>query len=189
MNLLKKIMLAASMMLALNVADAAIDLDKGDLGNVTNGSITTSQTITDILGSGTGFSHYWSFNFDPAQQVFGFLVDSKSQTAGGEITVAIDPLTVALYKTVSAIDDTIIGSAVYDWSLSAGTTEFFSGVIDAGTYRLDFDGTVTGSQYGNYSFAGDFTSVATPVPEPSTVALMLAGLGLVGFMARRRKAA
>jgi hypothetical protein len=28
--------------------------------------------------------------------------------------------------------------------------------------------------------------VTTPVPEPSTYALLLAGLGLVGFMARRR---
>lgn len=30
--------------------------------------------------------------------------------------------------------------------------------------------------------------VATPVSEPSTYALMVAGLGLVGFMARRRRA-
>jgi len=29
----------------------------------------------------------------------------------------------------------------------------------------------------------------TPIPEPSTYALMLAGLGVVGFVARRRKGA
>jgi hypothetical protein len=33
-----------------------------------------------------------------------------------------------------------------------------------------------------------FEFTATPVPEPETYALMLAGLGLVGFMARRRQA-
>ena len=31
-------------------------------------------------------------------------------------------------------------------------------------------------------------SIAAAVPEPSTYALMLAGLGLVGFIARKRKA-
>jgi len=33
------------------------------------------------------------------------------------------------------------------------------------------------------------TSVMTPVPEPETYALMLAGLGAMGFVAKRRKAA
>jgi hypothetical protein len=32
-----------------------------------------------------------------------------------------------------------------------------------------------------------FVTVTTPVPEPSTYALMLAGLGMVGFIARRRR--
>jgi len=38
-----------------------------------------------------------------------------------------------------------------------------------------------------YSF--DVTPVATPVPEPESYAMLLAGLGLVGVVARRRKAA
>jgi len=29
--------------------------------------------------------------------------------------------------------------------------------------------------------------VLTPVPEPSTYAMMIAGIGLLGFMARRRQ--
>lgn len=34
---------------------------------------------------------------------------------------------------------------------------------------------------------GDITAVAAPVPEPETYAMMLAGLGLIGFVARRRR--
>jgi hypothetical protein len=47
------------------------------------------------------------------------------------------------------------------------------------------------SSNGPYTFADevDFYSSAAPVPEPETYAMMLAGLGLLGFVARRRKAA
>lgn len=46
--------------------------------------------------------------------------------------------------------------------------------------------TVTGMTTGNpASYSG--TLNVTPVPEPGTYALMLAGLGAVGFIAKRRK--
>ena len=50
----------------------------------------------------------------------------------------------------------------------------------------------TADVYGPQVGGGDATfpigSNVAPVPEPETYALMLAGLGVVGFMARRRKA-
>ena len=41
---------------------------------------------------------------------------------------------------------------------------------------------------GKANYQGSLALTAAPVPEPETYALMLAGLGAVGFAARRRKA-
>jgi hypothetical protein len=45
----------------------------------------------------------------------------------------------------------------------------------------------TGGDLVLSSVSVDFTAITTVVPEPETYAMMLAGLGLVGFMARSRK--
>jgi hypothetical protein len=42
-------------------------------------------------------------------------------------------------------------------------------------------------QGASFRFDGVYTDVAAAVPEPSTYAMLLAGLGLVGAIARRRK--
>jgi hypothetical protein len=55
----------------------------------------------------------------------------------------------------------------------------FSG-LSAGTYALTFLGSGTGGYGGSYT-------VTTPVPEPQTYAMMLAGLCAVGFVAVRRR--
>lgn len=53
---------------------------------------------------------------------------------------------------------------------------------------------VRSDQFGNTfgatmaSFDGSTVMITTPVPEPTTYALMLAGLAAVGFVARRRRA-
>lgn len=40
-----------------------------------------------------------------------------------------------------------------------------------------------------YAYLDGFGSVAPPVPEPTTYGMLVAGLGLLGFMARRKKSA
>lgn len=64
-------------------------------------------------------------------------------------------------------------------------TQLLVGTKTLGTstgYELKVSGTV-GASGGSYG--GNI--VATPVPEPETYAMMLAGLGALGFLARRRK--
>lgn len=56
--------------------------------------------------------------------------------------------------------------------------------LSAGTYSLIVEGEAYASSEYNIRMT---TTLITPVPEPSSIALMLGGLGLVGFMAARRK--
>lgn len=72
--------------------------------------------------------------------------------------------------------DTVSNTQVQSWAV--GRTR-----LDPGTYYLTVSGNATGSSGG--AFSGMIN--VSPIPEPETYALMLAGLGVVGFLARRRK--
>ena len=76
---------------------------------------------------------------------------------------------------ISVVGNTVFGSE------GNGTVQFL------GTYTSI---SWTNPVYENwYGFDVGIASVANPVPEPETYAMMLAGLGVVGFMARRRRRA
>jgi len=63
-----------------------------------------------------------------------------------------------------------------------------AGNIAAGVYYFDVAGTATGGLAAAYNGSVDTVGGTTPsVPEPETYAMLLAGLGLLGFVARRRR--
>jgi hypothetical protein len=64
-------------------------------------------------------------------------------------------------------------------------TNLSFGKLAAGAYTLTVSGAATGVDGGVYAFGMNFTPA--PVPEPESLAMMMAGLGLMAAVARRRK--
>lgn len=93
----------------------------------------------------------------------------------------------ALSVTTTAGTTTSFTSASFPGVVFAGNQEYASylGLNGNG----DLITSVTFSSPITNAFEASNFSVTTPVPEPETYALMLAGLGMLGFIARRRKSA
>lgn len=71
----------------------------------------------------------------------------------------------------------VLGFAIMNGQTNRyGTFDYILGFNDSFRNDADYDDFVVGVRF-----------VAAPIPEPETFAMMLAGLGLVGFAARRRK--
>ncbi|WP_418320780.1 FxDxF family PEP-CTERM protein [Piscinibacter sakaiensis] len=76
------------------------------------------------------------------------------------------------------------GGATYSGTNTGISPNFSFANVAMGTYDLKASAT---SSNGGLAFMGANYTV-TAVPEPETLAMMLAGLGAIGFMIRRRNA-
>jgi hypothetical protein len=79
------------------------------------------------------------------------------------------------------------GTSYAGVNTTTGTTDTWTlaaNGLSSGTYVLAVDGKVIGNAGGSY--AGDLAISVSPVPEPATYGMLMAGLGLMGFVARRK---
>lgn len=109
----------------------------------------------------------YSFSLGSASSVDFNIVDGT--TGSTDIAILLDGSVVQSYSgSITPFDHFPVGS--YN--------------LGAGNHTLSFV-----NANGNYYLDNVSVSVtAAPVPEPETYAMMLAGLGALGFMARRRRA-
>jgi PEP-CTERM motif len=153
--------------LALAAASgAAFAVGPGPLGSIDNLPIT----VSNIVPAGI------------FQDVYSFTITDPGSLSGNITAVNFGSYNIlALTVTLQDASFAVIGSD------STPADGFSFGSLAAGNYALNVLGFATGSQGGFY--AGGLIAQTAPIPEPETWALMLAGLGLVGFIARRRRSA
>lgn len=204
---MNKTFIAALALAATLPAHAALTTNPGDIGNVvvdfemfdgfyTTGPETVAPGVTfsgdegsqlgafiaDLGTNGTwGAGNYFAATDGIGELRFTF--DTLTQGAGALVNHFALPELPMLAVVVSAYGDNNQIIETYNVpvvtmmdSLNAGS---FVGITrDSADIRsISFKG---------YAIVLDNVAVTAPVPEPETYAMLLAGLGLIGMVARRR---
>ena len=161
---------AASLMSA-----AAIAASPSYLGELDNSSIDIGNT----LGSkATPFNGA----FD---DVFSFDLVDPGLVKGGLHTTPGLPFGIKIIKATLA-GGSLSGAETFYADERTSAINFFLEDLSSGHYTLTVSGSVFG---GRGSYGGDIYAVTQAVPEPESLALALAGMGLVLSMKARRRQA
>lgn len=118
--------------------------------------------------------------FNPSTFSYSFTLDSA--TGFSDLAGALrfwDPVDL----TVSLVGPSFSQSVSVAGSVNIANAFGFSGLAD-GNYVISFTGLSTSS---SSSFGGGYIQAIAAVPEPESMAMVLAGLGVAGMLLRRRK--
>ena len=208
MNIFKPLLVAATLVGTCTAANATVPVFQGGVGGVAPGLVLLTDFDTAAGLSGTFQLKTLPNDSDGARPAFDPGSESYLSVLGGDTaTLSFGPTSVISfdlgsvddYNTLTLLFDTggpetLIGTAI------CGGTPLCQG--DGSQTNSDTNGRVTYTAAPGQMFVGitlaseqnsfEIDEFATAVPEASSWGMLAAGLGMVGFSARRvsrRKAA
>lgn len=122
----------------------------------------------DIAGLGTSFVDHFTFTIGNDGALDAGFYANQGRVDGANITG---------FNLLNSL-----GAVVAVGEGAGGGWAINPMLIGSGSYALEVIGSVTGKVHGSYNG----TLNVSAVPEPETYGMLLAGLGLVGFAARRK---
>ena len=145
------------------------------------GADPTSENAYVVTHEAGSFSDVYTFTLSQdSDTVTSAVALQQPNIDGGGFDYNIEGGSFGLYS--DADGDGMNGTLISSTTFGSNNTSLTADSVAAGSYYFVVAGNASGDLGGIYNF----TTNTAPVPEPETYALMLAGLGLLGFVGKRR---
>lgn len=179
---LKQTLVAIALTGAFSAAQAQTTVPINTPGDLTFdlGANPSSEFAYTVTHEPASFNDVFTFSLSSASDTITSAVSLVQPAFGGGFDYMIADGTFGLYS--DADGDGLGGTLISSTTFGSSNTSLTANNIAAGSYYWAISGNATGNLGGIYNF----TTNTAPVPEPETYALMLAGLGLLGFVGKRR---